>query len=74
MEMGTILIAIFAYVIIKNHMEQLTKERARKLQLLEEAIKSGNVDRELIHELAASVSGRRTGASPGARSPGICRL
>lgn len=59
MEIGTILIAIFAYVIIKNHMEQRTKERVRKLQLLEEAIKSGNVDRELIHELAASVSGRR---------------
>lgn len=59
MEMGTILIAIFAYVIIKNHMEQRTKERARKLQLLEEAIKSGNVDRDLIQDLAATFSGKR---------------
>ena len=59
MEVGTILIAIFAFVIIKGHSEQRAKERARKLQLLEDAIKSGNIDRDLIQELAATFSGKR---------------
>ena len=57
MELAPILIAIFAFVIIKNHMEQRAKERARRLQVLEEAIKSGNVDRNTIEDLAATLSG-----------------
>ena len=54
--MGTVLIAIFAFVLIKNHTEQRAKERARKLQLLEDAIKSDNVDRDLVQNLAASLA------------------
>ncbi len=63
MEMGTILIAIFVFVLIKGHSEQRAKERARKLQLLEDAIKSGNVDRDLVQELAATFSGKRPQAT-----------
>ena len=59
MELGTILIAIFVFVLIKGHSEQRAKERARKMQLLEDAIKSGNVDRDLIQDLAATFSGKR---------------
>ena len=59
MELAPILIAIFCFVIIKSHMDQRGKERARKLQILEEAIKGGNMDREMVDALAATLSGRR---------------
>ena len=59
MELPIILIAIFCFVILKNHTEQRARERARKLQMLEDAIKSGNVDRNTVEDLAAALSGRK---------------
>ena len=67
MELTTILIAIFCFVILKNHMEQKAKDRSRKLQILEEAIKGGNLDRDMIDDLAATLSGRR----PNPRRPQV---
>ncbi len=67
MDVATILIAIFCFVIIKNHMDHRAKERARKLQILEEAIKGGNLDRDMVDDLAATLSGRRPARRPQAQ-------
>ncbi len=64
MELAPILIAIFAFVLIKNYNEQQARERARKLDLLEEAIKGGNLDRDMIDALGATLSGRRPARRP----------
>jgi hypothetical protein len=64
MELPTILVAIFCFVILKNHMDQKAKERGRKLQILEEAIKGGNLDRDMVDDLAATLSGRRPARRP----------
>lgn len=79
MELAPILIAIFCFVIIKNHMEQRARERARRLQLLEEAIKSGNVDQNTVEDLAAALSGgkparRRADGTPKPRGAGWLAL
>ena len=62
--MGVVLIAIFCFVILKNHMDQKAMERGRKLQILEEAIKGGNLDRDMIDALGATLSGRRPARRP----------
>ena len=64
MELAPILIAIFAFVLIKNYNEQQARERARKLDLLEEAIKGGNLDREMVEDLSATLSGRKPPRRP----------
>ncbi len=69
MELAPILIAIFAFVLIKNYNEQQARERARKLDLLEEAIKGGNLDREMVEDLSATLSGRKLPRRPAGNQP-----
>lgn len=60
MELAYILIPIFAFVLIKNVLEQRGQARTEHLKLLEEALKNPAVDRQTLETLTFQLTGKRS--------------
>jgi len=59
MELATILVPIFAFVIVKMVLEQRAKARTDNVRLLEEALKNPALDRATIESLTFQLTGHR---------------
>ena len=55
-----ILTVIFVFAFFMRWMDVMAKDRQARMKLLEEAVKAGNLDEEVRHELVAAVTGRRS--------------
>lgn len=65
MELAVILIPIFLFVLFRAALESRAKERAERLRVLEEAIKTPGIDRATIHSLAHQLTGKKAPKPPG---------
>ena len=54
-----ILTVIFVFAFFMRWMDVMAKDRQARMKLLEEAVKAGNLDEDVRHELVAAVTGRR---------------
>ena len=55
-----ILTVIFVFAFFMRWMDVMAKDRQARMKLLEEAVKAGNLDEDVRHELVAAVTGRRS--------------
>jgi len=55
----TLLVVIFTFAFFMRWMDLMAKDRQHRMKLLEEAVKSGNLDAEAREDLVQAVSGRR---------------
>ena len=65
MELAIILVPIFVFVLFRSAMESRQKDRAEKLRVLEEAIKTPGIDRATINSLAHQLTGKKPPRTPG---------
>lgn len=66
-----VLFVIFSFVVVMTITQNRAKERRDKLRILEEAIRSGNVDPATKQELVAELTGRRPAGEPASGGHGI---
>ncbi len=73
--MTSIIITIFVFVIVKHAMDTKAKQDRERLRLIEEALRSGNLDDRSREELMGTLTGRkpteasRPSGAPTARNP-----
>lgn len=65
MDLTFILIPIFAFVLIKMALDQRATARSQNVKLLEEALKSPQVDRPTLEALTYQLTGKRNARPPG---------
>jgi hypothetical protein len=65
MELATILVPIFLFVLIRGTLDQRAKERRERMRMLEEALRNPALDRNTITTLAQQLTGARP---PGVRA------
>ena len=59
MDLAAILTPIFSFVLIKLWLEQRAQARSDNVRLLEEALKSPQVDRQILENLTWQLTGKR---------------
>ena len=65
MEFAAILSTVFSFVLIKIILDQRAAARSQNVTLLEEALKSPQVDRPTIEALTYQLTGKRNARAPG---------
>lgn len=71
MEIVFLLAPILAFVLIRGALDQRGRERARKLQVLEEAMKNPSLERGTVESLAYQLTGNPTPAMQRERKTGF---
>lgn len=66
----SVLVVIFAFVVAMTITQNRAKERRERLKVLEEAIRSGNLDPAMKQELVGELTGKRPEAPKPAPQPG----
>ena len=54
-----ILATIFVFILIKHFLDTRTEARAERMRLIEKAMESGQLGREMVEELAYGLAGRK---------------
>lgn len=59
MELAFILVPIFAFILVRNFLDQRSSERSERMRMLEKALANPNVDRATLTALAQQLTGAK---------------